>query len=334
MGVRVSLRAATPRPLGAVSTRTPPSAAHGLRGPSSGRPQQRESTATVGFILGTALWMVLSIARPLDTGPALFWTWFLLGSCLPGAALLAAVARRLRGLDDMRASSFVVVGVLGGLLARGISLGCRQIITAAVPQFDHGFEGLFTDIVVNSGALVLVSLAILALLHRGRMAVRSAMFVAGGVGAVFSSLHLMTEQLAEIATGADLATLSVHIIEHAALLPVGYPLWAALLVGAIVRWRRETSHLALHQAVRITVFVVAAQAATVLLTEVVPGMLGGIGTQVTCLALAVLVGVALSSPWRGLISYAEDGPPRRSASRLVESRQSVPVFAADQSGGA
>ena len=337
VGVLVSLRAATPRPPALLAKRLPLAAARVAPRPSrppSDLPQQRESTATVGFILGVALWMVLSIARPLDTGPALFWTWFLLGSFLPAAGFLTAIAIRLRGLLDVRVSQLVIVAVVGGTLARGLSVSGRQLATTVLPQFDHGFGGLFADIALNQGALVLVSLAILALLHRGRITVRTAMFVAGGIGAVFSSLHLMTEQFAGIAGGADSAALSVHFLEHATLLTVGYPLWTSLLVGGIVRWRRESTTAVLNQAARSALLVLAGQVATVLLVEVVPSMLGGMGTQIVCLALAGLVGIALARPWRSLISSAEDGLTERPTVTAGRSRQSLPGYAVDQSGGA
>ncbi|THG29858.1 hypothetical protein [Naasia lichenicola] len=285
------------------SSQSRPIAAHGHLDTVEAT-QQKESTASVVFGLGGAFWLVLSLVKPMEAGPALFWTWLLLGAFLPGAAMLTALVTRLRTFRDMRIHHFLAMSIIGGMLARSLTLGAQEILTTAWPQLGRGWGWLFTDVFVNQTALVFTTLAFLGLLTGGQITVRRAMFVGGGIGTVFSSFELFRELMTATMAGEDTATMSVHILEHALLLPIDHPLWTSLLAGVIIYSRRVNTPQASLKRLRILLAVPVGQGLTTLVTEIVPGMAPGL--RVACLAVAIAIGLTLFTAWRSVIRYSAD----------------------------
>jgi len=308
--VHVSVHATAPAPARRGPHAAPPS--RFASGPSvSDAAYDPSSTASTIIGLGGALWLVLCVARPLEAGPALFYSWVLLGALLPGVAMLVALSGRLRGVTDMRPGALVGTAAAGGALALFLARSAQGALNGLAPSLRHGFGWLVSDVLVTEGALVLTSLALVGAVTRGRVSVRSAMFVAGGIGVVFSSLRLLGELTEAIAAGHAVAPLSAHVVQHALLLPFGAPLATALIAGGIIRSRRDSSPVFRTRLTALAAGVLAAQATLLLLAEVVPAASGG--GQLVCLALALGVGAALTVPFRRLAEHGVDDHPARLA---------------------
>ncbi len=278
-------------------------AAHERLGAGEATPR-RASTVSAVFGLGGAFWLVLSIAGPIQAGPALFWTWLALGAFLPCAAMLTALVTGPRTRRDMRIRRFLAMSIIGGMLALGLTLGAKSILTTAWPQLSRGWGWLVTDVLVDQTALVVTTLVFLGLLTGRRVTVRRAMLVGGGIGAVFSSVELFRELMAATMAGEHTAAMSVHILQHALLLPIDHPLWTSLLVGVIVCSRRVNTLQASHRRLGVLLAVPIGQAVTSIVTEVVPAMAPSL--QIVCLAVAISIGFALFTTWRGVIRHSAD----------------------------
>jgi RsiW-degrading membrane proteinase PrsW (M82 family) len=209
------------------------------RGSVARGPRSRRPLAAPLLLSAVALWLYLGFASTWSTGAAVPIAWALLGAYLVPTALVVELGRRDAGLSTVVLLRTLLVGsLLAAVSTATLGDGAPRLLGSALPGWT---TGLLLPAIAEAAAVVLLVRVLGRRMHLG---VRSALFLGGALGAgyaAFESLGAILHALSALrgvplpAAAPPSALLEGAVtVQQALLLPLGHPVWGALLGAAVV----------------------------------------------------------------------------------------------------
>ena len=211
------------------------------------------------LLLGIGLWLFLGLVLDhLFHNQIVRGGWIVLGAALVPTALVYAMAHRLRVTDTLSVATLVKAFIVGGFFAFTIGATFDTLVSILAPGTDGGPSLISYAL---SGIVEEASKAALVIFIGWKVAktVRNGLFLGGAVGAGFALFETIGYiDYAPTMLGGNPAAVdgelfqAITAVERAITMPVGHPLWAALLGAAIFAAASQTGKF------RITPLVVLA----------------------------------------------------------------------------
>lgn len=202
------------------------------------RPNRSSHTARY-LLIGIGAWLFLGVVLDHLAGNMIVrGAWMLLGAALVPAALLWTMAHRLRDGDSLTPAALLRAFLVGGFFSFLIGASLDTVVSLLAPG--DGGPSLVSYAV--SGIVEEAAKATLVIFLGWHVAktVRNGLFLGGAVGAGFALFETIGYiDYAPTMIGGSQAAIGggydefVVTIDRALTMPLGHPLWAALLGAAL-----------------------------------------------------------------------------------------------------
>lgn len=191
------------------------------------------------LLIGIAAWLFLGIVLDHLAGNMIVrGAWMLLGAALVPSALVWAMAHRLRDGDTLTPVALLRAFLVGGFFSFLIGASLDTVVSLLAP----GENGPSLVSYALSGVIEEAAKASLVIFLGWHVAktVRNGLFLGGAVGAGFALFETLGYiDYAPTMIGGSQAAIGggfdefVVTIDRALTMPLGHPLWAALLGAAL-----------------------------------------------------------------------------------------------------